>query len=509
MTDAVISSDAMEVATKISPIPDEVSASRGLNSYLTTTQCSETEFGWIAGGRLQENKNNNNLSCYLLKDDNSVEDTLKLFFELESLGIKDDPYYHEDDQAMNIFKETIQFNNGRYVVELPFRKNWKELSDNFSVAKQRFQNLWRSEELVSMKALLDHVESAHNIAIEKETKKFDTYEAFKIWKEDVEKQTTGLYVKNTGSKFNDMKKTTYFYCHRNGFYNARGDKKRTIKMAGSNKINRNCPSKMKVCEDNENQVYVEFTKTHLGHGKDLGRMQITREEKDELARKLEKKIPIEIILDGIRDSFIDRLERIHLVTRKDMLNLKAEYSISSEGIMDTNDVLSVGKWVHSLQGREDSPVILFKDQNIYDVLYPELKSEDFLLVIMNSCQREMLSFYGNDTICLDFTHGMNAYGFDLATILVLDDKREGFPAAFILSNRQDSKALSVAFAAIKEHVNISPKVMMTDDTESFLNSWRTVFGVPEKRLLCTWHVDRSWRKSDPSLQGCLMPVNGN
>ncbi|GFT14572.1 c2H2-type domain-containing protein [Nephila pilipes] len=75
-----------------------------------------------------------------------------------------------------------------------------------------------SEELVSMKALLDHVESAHNIAIEKETKKFDFYEAFKIWKEDVEKQTTALYVKNTGR-----------------------------------------------------------------HGKDSGRMQITREEKDELA----------------------------------------------------------------------------------------------------------------------------------------------------------------------------------------------------------------------------------
>ncbi|GFT14574.1 MULE domain-containing protein [Nephila pilipes] len=159
--------------------------------------------------------------------------------------------------------------------------------------------------------------------------------------------------------------------------------------------------------------------------------------------------------------------------------------------MDTNDVVSVGKWVHSLQGKEDSPVILFKDQNIYDEdLYPGLKAEDFLLVIMNSCQTEMLNFYGNDTICLDFT-----YGFDLATILILDDKREGFPAAFILSNRQDSKALSLAFVVIKEHVNISPKVMMTDDTESFPNAWRTVFGVPEKRLLCTWHGDRSWRRN--------------
>ncbi|GFQ75527.1 MULE domain-containing protein [Trichonephila clavata] len=97
-----------------------------------------------------------------------------------------------------------------------------------------------------------------------------------------------------------------------------------------------------------------------------------------------------------------------------------------------------------------------------------MKAEDFLLVIMNASQKDMLKFYGNDTICLDFTHGINAYGFDLATLLVLDDKREGFPAAFILSNRQDSTALKLAFAAIKEHACIAPKVLMTDDTESFL-----------------------------------------
>ncbi|GFX47624.1 integrase catalytic domain-containing protein [Trichonephila clavipes] len=73
---------------------------------------AETEFGWIAGGRLQETKTNN-FSCYLLKDNDSVEDTLKLFFELESFGIKDDPCYRKDDQAMNIFKETVQYNNNR------------------------------------------------------------------------------------------------------------------------------------------------------------------------------------------------------------------------------------------------------------------------------------------------------------------------------------------------------------------------------------------------------------
>ncbi|GFW65448.1 DUF1758 domain-containing protein [Trichonephila clavipes] len=103
----------------------------------------ETEFGWIAGGQLQ-GTNTNNFSCYFLKDNDSVEDTLKLFFELESLGIKDDPCYRKDDQAMNIFKETVQYNNNRYVVELPFRKHCNELSNNISVAKKRFQSLWRS-----------------------------------------------------------------------------------------------------------------------------------------------------------------------------------------------------------------------------------------------------------------------------------------------------------------------------------------------------------------------------
>ncbi|GFT92677.1 uncharacterized protein TNCV_2345721 [Trichonephila clavipes] len=37
----------------------------------------ETEFGWIAGGRLQ-GTNTNNFSCYFLKDNDSVDDTLKL-----------------------------------------------------------------------------------------------------------------------------------------------------------------------------------------------------------------------------------------------------------------------------------------------------------------------------------------------------------------------------------------------------------------------------------------------
>ncbi|GFX86028.1 integrase catalytic domain-containing protein [Trichonephila clavipes] len=62
---------------------------------------------------------------------------------LKGLGIRDDPVLHERDQAIEIFKETVEFEKSRYIVQLPFRKSYNELSDNYPLAKQRFQNLWR------------------------------------------------------------------------------------------------------------------------------------------------------------------------------------------------------------------------------------------------------------------------------------------------------------------------------------------------------------------------------
>ncbi|GFY17199.1 uncharacterized protein TNCV_1089751 [Trichonephila clavipes] len=206
-----------------------------------------------------------------------------------------------------------------------------------------------SAEVISKKALEDHIDLVHNITIEKDTCTFDTFKDFKLWKESIEKQTSSLYVKNTGSKSGKTGgKITYFYCHHNGFYNARGDMKRNMKITGSNKINGNCPSKMKVYKDIESKVTVEFTKTHVGHGIDLGRMKISREEIDE---KLENKIPVEAILDNMRNSINQKLERIHLITRQDIKNIKEEYNISSGGILDSNDVVSVNKWVEGPKNR--------------------------------------------------------------------------------------------------------------------------------------------------------------
>ncbi|GFU69612.1 DUF1758 domain-containing protein [Trichonephila clavipes] len=71
---------------------------------------------------------------------------VRLFAETlagEGLGIRDDPVLHERDQSIEIFKETVEFEKSRYILQLPFRKSYDEFSDNYPLAKQRFQNLWR------------------------------------------------------------------------------------------------------------------------------------------------------------------------------------------------------------------------------------------------------------------------------------------------------------------------------------------------------------------------------
>ncbi|XP_042913375.1 uncharacterized protein [Parasteatoda tepidariorum] len=44
---------------------------------------------------------------------------------------------------MKIFNETVEFKDGRYIVQFPFRKDYNELADNYSLAKQRFRSLWK------------------------------------------------------------------------------------------------------------------------------------------------------------------------------------------------------------------------------------------------------------------------------------------------------------------------------------------------------------------------------
>ena len=52
--------------------------------------------------------------------------------------------------------------------------------------------------------------------------------------------------------------------------------------------------------------------------------------------------------------------------------------------------------------------------------------------------------------------------------------------------------------AIKQMTGVlkSPGWFMSDDAEQYFNSWKGVLGAEGTiKLLCTWHIDRSWRNA--------------
>ena len=62
----------------------------------------------------------------------------------------------------------------------------------------------------------------------------------------------------------------------------------------------------------------------------------------------------------------------------------------------------------------------------------------------------MLVRHGDNAVCLDATHGTNAYDFKLITLLVIDDFGAGIPVCWAISNREDSLVLVEMLKPVRE-----------------------------------------------------------
>lgn len=205
-------------------------------------------------------------------------------------------------------------------------------------------------------------------------------------------------------------------------------------------------------------------------------------------------IPIDRILDYVRDNVWSNIGREHLISKQDIRNIGTQYNVDYVQ-RHSNDAVSVQAWVKELQNSDYNPVLLYKVQGIEDVVF---EKDDFVLSIQTKFQLEMLKKFGNFTVCIDSTHQTNHYGYPLNTLMVIDEYGEGIPVAYLLSNRETGDVLKVFFSAVKAQVgHLEPEVFMTDDAPQYFSSWQHVFGQSSrtKKLLCRWHLDKAWRKA--------------
>ncbi|GFY15045.1 MULE domain-containing protein [Trichonephila clavipes] len=112
---------------------------------------------------------------------------------------------------------------------------------------------------------------------------------------------------------------------------------------------------------------------------------------------------MQTILNEVRNSFSNELERIHLLTRQDIVNVAKSYNLKKDYMYHINDAISVDMWVKKVSG-PDSPAIYYKPQGESSEDIP-LKKDYFLLVLMNSAQSEILQKLGNNIVCMDLHIG--------------------------------------------------------------------------------------------------------
>lgn len=134
-----------------------------------------------------------------------------------------------------------------------------------------------------------------------------------------------------------------------------------------------------------------------------------------------------------------------------------------------------------LTQRLGSSVLLFKQEQ-----------ENFQLALMSPLQETLLKKLGK-VLCIDSTHGTNMYGYQLTTLLAIDEDASGFPCAYLISERVGTDIMVSFFEAIEKRVGqLNCEVLMSDDASAYYNAWEEVWGKTTKHWLCTWHVCHSW-----------------
>ena len=107
-----------------------------------------TRFGWVLSGPTgipgHCTSSVNVITSHILRCDSrlrggeDLDSTLRMFWELESLGVNS-----EDSAVVKNFDREITFKNGRYQVSLPWKPSHEALPDNYHLSKKRLLSLLR------------------------------------------------------------------------------------------------------------------------------------------------------------------------------------------------------------------------------------------------------------------------------------------------------------------------------------------------------------------------------
>ncbi|KAK6030962.1 hypothetical protein OSTOST_02889 [Ostertagia ostertagi] len=178
--------------------------------------------------------------------------------------------------------------------------------------------------------------------------------------------------------------------------------------------------------------------------------------------------------------------KLYFITKKDLWNIMVKYKLMP-GMRDRDDLTSLGK-----RRDEQNP----EDGIRYLKMPDEPTGKGFVLVVITPIQQKWLELYGHKGISVDDTHNVTRYALKLASVMVVDERDRGLPAAFLLSGEMTSREVKILFDEIKRIVpNFAPKSLVTDEALAFYNGFKSSFpNVNVDHFLCRFHILQTWKR---------------
>lgn len=354
--------------------------------------------------------------------------------------------------------------------------------------------------------LVSHLINVHDADIRVENLDFENLNSFEKYLAEESMKKNTRYVLHRPKIVNKDGSERYtLVCHRDGKKRIVCDtkeRKRRENKKGSCKLDGLCLSRFSVLVQEDGKIKAKYIQSH-SHSttfEDSKFLPIPDHLKSEIKTMLALKIPMNTILDKVRDKFSDRnnrddlsdLKHYHLIDRKTIHNIKKKI-IDSSVIRHSDDATSTFLRVDALRKETFDPILIYKQQNVDDSNLG-LTKEDFMLAIMTKQQLDMYQQYAPIILCMDSTHKTNIYSFKLITLLVPDEFRRGYPVAFCISNKENEQAISIFLNAVKmKSPQTKVNILMTDDDNAGWNAAKNVYGPNLEHFLCIWHVHKNWR----------------
>ncbi|GBO34242.1 hypothetical protein AVEN_241142-1 [Araneus ventricosus] len=245
--------------------------------------------------------------------------------------------------------------------------------------------------------LHEHLENQNSVTLQFVNRTFYSEEEFVNWKLQIEKGSQSSFViRNSSVKKEAGKKLCYYICHRSGSFKPKGEKIHHMKASGSIKSGSMCPAVMNVTAvtvDGIMEINVRYQSVHVGHELEIGKLQLSKNERVDLAANVQLGIPMAKILDKKRENF-SATSRLSLTTRKDLHNISRDFRVGGETVQHQDDATTVAMLVKKLMNETSNPVLVYKAVGENSLDYPTIHQEDVLLGLMNDASRKTLNYIG-------------------------------------------------------------------------------------------------------------------